>query len=754
MFIGSTFSHYRILKKIGQGGRGEVFLAEDTILNRKVALKFLSPETEQREDLRARVLIEAKSAASIDHPFICKVYETGEAEGRCFIALEFVEGQTLADKLNAGPLPFDEALTIALQIAEGVASAHARELIHRDLKPNNIMISQTGHVKVMDFGLAKQLPQDAESDDTTRSAVMQTMDGSLVGTPAYMSPEQIRGERADARSDVFAMGLVYFHVFSGVHPFKKNTTQATMGAIVYEQTPVLSSSTPHVPLELGEIVSRMLMKDPANRYPSAGEVRDELIRFRSRLAPSAKAFSPRTIAILPFVDLSPDRDQEFFCDGLAEELITVLNTLDGLRVASRTSSFRFRGSNFDTREVREGLKVETVLEGSVRKAQDKIRIVVNLVDLETGFPVWSQRYDRQLDDIFKIQDEIAEAIVQKLKVSISSVNAPKWVGNSPDNIRAYESYLRGRYYWNKRTEENLKRSVDFFQKALGDDPDYALALAGLAESYVTLGFYGALPPSEVMPAARQSAERALARRHEMPEALNALATIYAVYDWDWASAERNFKRAIDANPNYAAAYQWYAINCLVPCGRFTEARAAIQRALELEPLSLTVLATSGLVSYYQHEYEPAITEYRKALELDANFGIAHYFLGQAYLGKGLMDEAVAELEQSVMLTNRSPECVAVLGYAYALSGNRSAAEELAGDLQTRSIDRYVSPVLFAWIHLGLGDHDQVFAYLEQAYQRRAADLIWLPVRPAFDAIRCDPRFESFCKRLGLGTGCS
>ena len=516
-----------------------------------------------------------------------------------------------------------------------------------------------------------------------------------------------------------------------------------MGAIVYEQTPVLSSSTPHVPLELGEIVSRMLMKDPANRYPSAGEVRDELIRFRSRLAPSAKAFSPRTIAILPFVDLSPDRDQEFFCDGLAEELITVLNTLDGLRVASRTSSFRFRGSNFDTREVREGLKVETVLEGSVRKAQDKIRIVVNLVDLETGFPVWSQRYDRQLDDVFKIQDEIAEAIVQKLKVSISSVNAPKWVENSPDNIRAYESYLRGRYYWNKRTEENLKRSVDFFQKALGEDPDYALALAGLAESYVTLGFYGALPPSEVMPAARQSAERALARRHEMPEALNALATIYAVYDWDWASAERNFKRAIGANPNYAAAYQWYAINCLVPCGRFTEARAAIQRALELEPLSLTVLATSGLVSYYQHEYEPAITEYRKALELDANFGIAHYFLGQAYLGKGLIDEAVAELEQSVMLTNRSPECVAVLGYAYAVAGNQPAAAELARELETRSTERYISPVLFAWIQgtLLLGYWGAMTLVPVPSYLRSASATLTSPAWSAATG-------EKTCRRCG------
>jgi eukaryotic-like serine/threonine-protein kinase len=750
MLIGGTFSHYRILRKIGQGGRGEVFLAEDTILDRKVALKFLSPTTEQRPDVRARFLMEAKCAASIDHPFICKVYETGEVEGQGFIALEFVEGQTLAEKLNAGALPFEKALTVAIQIAEGVAAAHERGLIHRDLKPNNIMICRTGHVKVMDFGLAKQLTaQPAESDDVTSVAGLQTMDGSLIGTPAYMSPEQIRGERADARSDVFGMGLVYFHAFSGVHPFIKRTVQATMGAIAYEGTPVLSSLAAQVPAQLSEIVTRMLMKDAASRYPSACEVRDDLIRFRNSFVGPTKAFTQSTVAILPFVDLSPERDQEYFCDGLAEELITALNKLEGLRVASRTSSFRFRGSNVDMREVRERLKVETVLEGSVRKAGDKVRVVVKLVSLETGYPLWSERYDRKFDDIFEIQDEIAQSIAEKLKLSTPCVNDSRSIGNSPDNIRAYEFYLKGRYYWNKRTEENLKRSIDFFQRALAEDPHYTPALAGLAESYVTLGLYGALPPSDVMPAARESAEKALARNHEMPEALNALAATQAVYDWDWSSAERNFKRAINANPNYAAAHQWYAINCLVPCGRFAEGRVAIQKASELEPLSLAVLATSGLVSSCQRDYDAAISEYMKALDLDPNFGIAHYFLGQAYLEKKLIDKAIAELEQSVVLTNRSPECVAMLGYAYAVAGNQSRAVELVGELEMRSIDRYVSPVQLAWMRLGLADHDKAFAELERAYDRRAADLIWLRVRPVFDAIRSNSRFESLCRRLGL-----
>jgi serine/threonine-protein kinase len=750
MLIGGTFSHYRILRKIGQGGRGEVFLAEDMILDRKVALKFLSSAMEQRPDVRARFLMEAKCAASIDHPFICKVYETGEVEGQGFIALEFVEGQTLAEKLNAGPLPFEEALTVAIQIAEGVAAAHERGLIHRDLKPNNIMICRSGHVKVMDFGLAKQLiVQPAESDDITSVAGLQTIDGSLIGTPAYMSPEQIRGERADARSDVFGMGLVYFHAFSGVHPFIKRTAQATMGAIAYEGTPVLSSFAAQVPAQFSEIVTRMLMKDAVSRYPSACEVRDDLIRFRNSFVGAVKAFSQSTVAILPFVDLSPDRDQEYFCDGLAEELITALNKIEGLRVASRTSSFRFRGNNVDMREVRERLKVETVLEGSVRKAGDRVRVVVKLVSLETGYPLWSERYDRKFDDIFEIQDEIAQSIAEKLKLSTPSANDSRSIGSSRENIRAYEFYLKGRYYWNKRTEENLKRSIDFFQRALAEDPHYTPALAGLAESYVTLGLYGALPPSDVMPAARESAEKALARNHDMPEALNALAATQAVYDWDWSSAERNFKRAINSNPSYAAAHQWYAINCLVPCGRFAEGRAAIQKASELEPLSLAVLATSGLVSYCQRDYDAAISEYMKALDLDPNFGIAHYFLGQAYLEKSLIDKAIAELEQSVVLTNRSPECAAMLGYAYAVAGDRSRAVELVSELEMRSIDRYVSPVQLAWMRLGLADHDKAFAELERAYDLRAADLIWLRVRPVFDAIRSNSRFESLCKRLGL-----
>jgi TolB-like protein/Tfp pilus assembly protein PilF len=523
-----------------------------------------------------------------------------------------------------------------------------------------------------------------------------------------------------------------------------------MGAILYEPAPFLSASAPHLPADLSNIVQRMLMKDAASRYPSAGDVRADLMRLRNFPGAAAKeASTPPAIAILPFIDLSPNRDQEYFCDGLAEELITALSKLQGLRVASRTSSFRFRGTDVDMREVQERLKVTTVLEGSVRKAGDKIRIAVKLVDVNTGYPLWSERFDRHFDDIFEIQDEIAQSVVEKFRLSIASTSVQELIGNSVANTRAYEFYLKGRYYWNKRTEEDLKRSVEFFERALNEEEHYALALAGLAECCVTLALYGALPPTEVMPKAKESAEKALLRKADLPEALNALACSHAVYDWDWDRAETAFKRAINANPQYAGAHQWYAVNCLVPLGRFSEARAAVKRASALEPLSLAVLATSGLVSFYQREYEHAIEEYRRSLELDENFAIAYYFLGQVYVEKEMWQEAIAQLERAVVLSNRSPECVAGLAHAYANRGDRKKAVELKTELERRSHERYVSPVVVAWVCMGLGDRDGVFANLERAYRCRATDLIWLRARPVFDPVRSDPRFENLCKRLGL-----
>jgi serine/threonine protein kinase/Flp pilus assembly protein TadD len=741
---GQTLSHYRILKKIGQGGLAEVFLAEDLILNRKVALKFLSDEMSQRPDFRAQFLMEARNAASIDHPFICKVYETGAVEERGFIALEFIEGQTLGERLDAGPLPFDEAFTVITQLAEGIAAAHEHEVVHGDIKPTNIMISSSGHVKIMDFGLAKHLTERPESDDSTCPKTLHTLEGVLVGTPAYMAPEQIRGEWADARSDVFSMGLVYFQVLSGIHPFRRRTSEATMAAILHEQTPALSLPAPHVPVELGDIVNRMLNKQPALRYASSREVLEDLKRFSHSSPISIQRPPQRTVAILPFLNLSPDPNQEYFCDGLVEELITALSNLEGLRVASRTSSFSCRGSTADIREIGDRLKVEAILEGSVRKAGDRVRIVVKLVAVNSGYPLWSERYDRQLDDIFEIQDEISRSIVEKLKLSEHPANAA-----STSSIRAYELYLKGRFYWNKRTEENLKKSIEYFKMALDEDPSYALALAGRADAYVTLALYGALSPADVMPRAKESAEEALKQEPAMPEALTALATIHAVYNWNWAAAERMFKQAIQSNPNYAGAHQWYAIHCLAPAGRFPEARAAIRHARELDPLSLAIITTSALELYFEREYDAAIQEYRRALDLDPNFGIAHYFLGQAYFQKSMFDEGIAELERAVLLSNRSPECVAVLGYGYAITGHRAKAEELAGELETQSRNRYVSPALPAWIHLGLDDREAVFEHLARAYRERATDLIWLRVRPVFDAVRSDPRFEALCSRLGF-----
>ncbi len=720
---------------------GEVFLAIDTILKRKVAIKFLKPETEEHPEIRSRFLLEAMSAASIDHPFVCKVYETGQAEGKDFIVFEFVEGQTLEERLKSGVMPLHEGLTIASQIIEGIAEAHERQIVHGDIKPSNIMIARTGHVKIMDFGLASHASNEIDDETTGSRTSLDGLDG-IIGTPAYLSPEQLQGKKANLQSDVFSLGLVLYQIFCGAHPFQRSTLQTTIIAILSdEKSPGLTDA--NAPAALLEILNRMIQKDPAKRYPSAREVREEFTQLRRSLEHSAKP-SQSAIAILPFADLSAEGDQDYFCDGLAEELINALSNVNGLRVVSRTASFRFRGSDWDLCEIGRRLNVKVILEGSVRRAAGRIRITVSLVSVEDGYPVWSERYDRNFEDIFQIQDEIAQSVVEKLRIA-----RPNLAESPTVSFPAYELYLRGRYHWNRRTEESLKQSVSAFQMALREEPNYALALAGLADSYVTLALYGALPPMEVMPLAKASAEKALRLNAELPEALNSLACISSVYDWDWAAAERNFKKATDVNPQYSASHHWFAIHCLAPQGRFSEAHAAIQRARELDPTSLVIAATLGVVSYFERHYDRAISEQRKVLELDPNFGIAHYFLGQALSEQGNYIEAIAELERAVGLTGRSSECLAALACAEAAAGSRTKAIEFASELKNRSARQYVSPVLLAAIGAALHDDVETFDRLEEAQRQRASDLIWLRVRPVFDRIRSDVRFDILCHGLGL-----
>lgn len=461
--------------------------------------------------------------------------------------------------------------------------------------------------------------------------------------------------------------------------------------------------------------------------------------------------TPHSIAILPFSDMSPQKDQEYFCDGLAEELIIALRAVEGLRVVPRTSSFRFRTTEVGVREIGRQLSVTSILEGSVRKAGDKLRVALNLIDTGDESSIWSERYDCNLSDVFAVQDQISMEIVDQLRSRFGGEKKASAVppAGQPSSIAGYENYLRARYEWNKRTEESLKRSVDLFKAAIAENPDYALAHAGLADAYATLAIYGAVLPTDVMPKANEAALEALRLKENLPQAMAARACVQAVFEWKWEDATHAFQRAIELDPNYATARQWFAINCLAPRGRFSEAREQIEIACKVDPDSLAIRMTAGVLSYFERRFDPAIAQYETILETNADFAMAHYFLGQAYLELNRYPEAIAALEKAARLTGRSAETIALLGYAHSKAGNMADAVHLSLELTRRSNQIYVSPVLQAQIRAGLDDLDRVFEYLEHAYRVRSSDLIWIGVRPTMDPLRSDPRFHDLLRRVGF-----
>jgi len=736
--IGTTISHYRVIEELSHGGMGEVFLAEDTKLHRKVALKFILQKRQQDPEARSRFLREADSAAAIDHPFICKIYEIGEFEEKIFIAMEYLEGRTLHSRLEYGPVSLKEALRMGSEIAEALEEIHRKGIIHRDLNPSNIMLTTHNHVKVMDFGLA--MPYIA-AEEVDRDNITWTPQTGVAGTLAYIAPEQLCAEILDNRTDIFSFGIVLYEMITGVHPFREEGRE-TAGLILYTNPPPLARYTAGIPEILEHTVGKMLTKDLNKRYQSVHEVLTNLHQLMEwvDLAVSAGPDHP-SIAVLPFVDMSPEKNQAYLCEGLAEELIGALTKLENLSVAARTSAFRLRGSDMDIREIGRQLNVKTILEGSVRKSGPDLRIGVELINVEDGYELWSQRFDRKLDDVFAIQDEISRAVVEKLSVSLFP--AP------PVSGQVYALYLKGRFCWNQRTEEGLLKSIKYFNQAIDQDKDYALAYAGLAATYVTLGIYGVKAPSKIMPEAYSSAEKALAHNPGLETAYAALGCVRSMYKWDWKAARDDFRRAIELEVKNENVHQWYATNYLIPLGLFDEARSELEIARKIDPLNLAISASCGLLCYFERQYERAIEEYAKTLEMDQNFALARQFLGQAYTEKGMFGEAIASLEQAAGLNGHNPEIKAALGNAYAAAGEEAKARTLVEELTQLSAKRYISPVLIAQIHAGLGDREEAFNQLGQAFKKRATELAWIQVRPSFDSIRSDPRFPELCRRIGL-----
>lgn len=744
--IGRVVSHYRIVSELGRGGMGTVYEAEDLVLKRHVAIKFIT-EHDASPDARERFLREARAASSLNHPNICAIFDLAKEENQPFLVMELLRGKTLSALLAERKLELTETLDLAIQMADALAAAHTRGIVHRDLKPSNIFITEEGRAKILDFGVAGRTYPSGGSAWTQASTETQTLTntvaGAIVGTLSYMAPEQLRGEPASPRSDIFAYGVVLCEMLTGRHPFCRESAINTALAIVND--PLEPGSLPSA---IAATLKKSLAKLPGDRYADGVELLADLRRAQKQ--PSAEEVSIHLIAlaVLPFRNLNVSPDEDYFGEGLAEDLINALGKLDGMKVVARASSFRFSGQHYDLVQLRAQLGVKLILSGSFRRSGDRLRVGAELVNTEDGFRVWSERYDRTLEDIFAVQDDIISAIVSALRAHFS-LQAEAPASTSRQNLDAYNCFLKGRFLWNKRTPRDLHRAVSLLNEAIQLDASFASAWAGLAESHVLLGVYGARAPSECFPVAKESAVRALQLDPGCAEAHAALGSIHALYGWDWIAAEREFQRAGDLDPHGSTTHQWFATHCLIPRARFDAAWEQIGRSRGNDPLSLAVLASSALLHLVQQNYQKAIAECRAALEFDEHFALANYFLGQALALAGDAPNGVAALQSAVALSGRSSETLAVLGRTLPAINMQAAALELLDELRRRRNQEYVSPVLLAQIHIGLGELDAALEELERARNARAADLVWIGVHPFFAPLRAQPRFQEILRVVHL-----
>ncbi len=743
--IGKDVSHYHILQKIAEGGMGVVYKAEDVRLKRTVALKFLQFDQRQNPQVHRAFIQEAQATALLDHPNICTVFEIDEFQGpppETFIAMQFLGGGSVRDKLKSGPLAVEEAMDIAIQAGQGLARAHAHGIVHRDIKPGNIMLTGENIVKIVDFGLA--LITSRSGDDATR-----TSNDMTAGTLAYMSPEQARGAQPDLRSDIWSLGVVLYEMLTGNPPFAADAPLAIVYSILNDKPRSVQALRPDIPEKLNWVVQKALSAAIGERYQRVEDMVADLrtIAQGSKSSPLIAVAPPDpapSIAVLPFADMSPERDQGFFCEGIAEEIINAFSQVGGVQVASRGSSFQFSKA-YDVREVGEKLKVRMVLEGSVRRAGTRLRITAQLTNAKDGYQVWSQRFDRTGDEIFDIQDEIALAIANELKLQLAGEKSG--TRRYTENTEAYNLYLKGRYFWNHRVPGAIQKATALYKEALELDPNYALAFCGLADCYLVPAYYGSAPPQKMIPLAKAAAEKALAQDPDLPEARTTIGMIAAVHDYDWAAAETHFKQALARNPNYAVAHMWYAMFCLVPLGRLDEAILSAKRAQQIDPLTPAVSTVLGACLFYHRKYPAAIDELQRTIDLDPNAVIAHYYLGRAYWEKGEREKAVGELQKALgiyrlgLIEGHLAYCLMRLGREREARGILAAMDD-AGD-------RYVPAVSSSPVYMAAGYTDLAIDWLERGYEERSFYIIWAAADPIYDPLRGQPRFTSFLSKVGL-----
>ena len=744
--IGRKLGHYLIREKLGTGGMGEVYLAEDTKLSRNVALKVLPPELASNPDRRERFHREAKAVAALNHPYIVTLHSVEEAEGVLFLTLELVDGETLREKIDRGPLVVEQVFEIGAQIGEGLSKAHAAGILHRDLKPHNVMITADGRAKLLDFGLAKFLAPGSTDPDAATMA-RETSPGMTLGTAGYMAPEQALGKEVDARADLFALGVVLYEMATGRSPFRGETLAAFFDSLLHDAPPSPLTVNPDLPRDLVRIIERALEKEPSRRYASAVELVADLKGLAAEKPGRAKRFS---IAVLPFSDLSPERDQDYFCQGLAEELINTLAAVRGLRVLARTSAFAIQGQGLDVREIGRRLRVDTVLEGSVRKSGTRLRITTQLVDAAEGYQLWSKKFDRDLDDVFSVQDEIAETVAAELQSELGFAKE-RSDARRASNLEAYDAYLRGLFAMNRWTEDWVERAMRSFEEAVRKDPGYALAHAAIAEClvwfYSGIGIRSAL---STIPRAREAAAKALALGPELPEPHKVLGLIAMSHDWDRKAAESSFARALELNPSSADARVWNAWRLSLLEGTYQEALSELRLAEELDPLDLKIKTQVGYVYYFLRELDRAEAQFEKVLLIDPHFAFGHYGLGDVQAQQGRYDEALSHLEESVRLGGTSVNHLAILSYVNGLAGRNGEARRLLGEIRSRADRGYASPIWSALAHLGLREVDAAFEWLDRAYEERDGSLILVTASPEFDPLRSDPRFRALLERMGLG----
>jgi serine/threonine protein kinase/tetratricopeptide (TPR) repeat protein len=785
--IGQTLGHYRILEKVAAGGMGVVYRAHDEQLERDVALKVLPSGTLTDNSSRRQFRKEALALGKLSHPNIETIYEFDTQDGIDFLVMEYVPGNTLAERLGSGALPEKEVVALGMQITAALEQAHERGIVHRDLKPRNIAITERGQAKVLDFGLAKLLPKVNEV--TAADTLTDTQTGA--GTLPYMPPEQLQGESVDARADIYTIGAVLYEMATDRRAFPEELPSRVINAILHQPPVPPRALNSRISPELERIILKCLDKDPARRFQSAKELLVDLRRldgsfsnrpappqsspplrkragllaaygtagllalavvltglnvggWRDRLMGHPRPALIRSLAVLPLENRSHDPEQDYFADGMTDELITELAKLNAVRVISRTSVMRFKNTDKSLPEIARSLNVDAVVEGSVQRVGDRVKINARLLQARSDQELWARSYERDLSDVLGLQREVAEAIAGSIEVTLAPAPGSRRL-HSVDP-EAHEAYLKGLYYWNKRTPEGLKRALQYFQQAIDKDPNYALAYAGLSYAYAFAPELG-LPSQSAKEKQKVAALKAVALDDSLPEAHTSLAA--ALEDeWNWADAEIQYKRAIELNPNYATARHWHSIY-LSTLSRHEEAIAEAKRALDLDPLSLIIQANLGGRYLRAGRYAEAIQECQKALDLDSSFVIGHDCVGFGYLQTGHPQEAIAEFQAAVRLSHGDPESVSGLGYAYAISGKLGEAGNIVNQMKNPAKGEYLPAYYIAVVEAGLGRKNEALTWLERAFANRSAELPFSNTEPMLISLRSEPRFRALLSGMRL-----